>query len=335
MAPSTTTMKRIRREMADILKEDLGNITLSPMEDNMHIWRGSIPGPEGSVYEGGVFQVEITLPNDYPFSAPKAMLKTRIYHMNISEQGSICIDILKNNWSPALSLFKVMLSLSSLLTDPNPRDPLVPSIANEYMRNRKAHDTKARQWTELYAKPKSAETPSAPQPVPSSHPPPGQTAPGRGSRLRRAAAAASAYLQPTAAVSGGSSLSLSHPRASALSYSSAQAGPSRPHSQNTSGASTPIVIDDSDEEGRGDSRNRAGASTSRTKRKRGEDSSEGASGSSSRANRRNAQVSVLDISDDDAGGSGSGNNAGPAKRARTGRGPAAAAVSDDVIIIED
>jgi ubiquitin-conjugating enzyme E2 D/E len=59
-------MKRIRREMADILKEDLGNITLAPLEDNMHIWRGSIPGPEGSVYEGGVFQVEITLPNDYP-----------------------------------------------------------------------------------------------------------------------------------------------------------------------------------------------------------------------------------------------------------------------------
>ena len=59
-------MKRIRREMADIQKEDLGNITLAPLEDNMHIWRGSIPGPEGSVYEGGVFHVEITLPNDYP-----------------------------------------------------------------------------------------------------------------------------------------------------------------------------------------------------------------------------------------------------------------------------
>ena len=112
--------------------------------------------------------------------------------MNISEKGNVCIDILKNNWSPALSIFKVVLSLSSLLTDPNPcvsslslyscifahiahiillADPLgtvaqsfvfgrqsclyhpVPSIATEFLRKRPMHDQNARQWTELYAKP--------------------------------------------------------------------------------------------------------------------------------------------------------------------------------------
>ena len=60
------TMKRIQRELVDIKREDLGNIVLEPT-DNLQIWRGIIPGPEGSIYEGGVFQVEITLPNDYPF----------------------------------------------------------------------------------------------------------------------------------------------------------------------------------------------------------------------------------------------------------------------------
>ncbi|KNZ75987.1 Ubiquitin-conjugating enzyme E2 E2 [Termitomyces sp. J132] len=155
------TLKRIHREVADLRKEDLGPIVLAPLEDNLYLWKGSIPGPEGSVYENGVFDFEVVLAPDYPFSAPKVVFKTRIYHMNISEQGNICIDILKHNWSPALSLFKVMLSLSSLLTDPNPKDPLVPSIANQYIRNRKAHDAMARQWTEMYARPKQPPAPTA------------------------------------------------------------------------------------------------------------------------------------------------------------------------------
>ncbi|KAG9220050.1 hypothetical protein CCMSSC00406_0007910 [Pleurotus cornucopiae] len=154
------SIKRINREIADLKKEDLGPITLSPSDDNLYLWKSTLPGPQGSPYEGGVFNVEIHLPPDYPFSAPKVMFTTRIYHMNISDRGNICIDILKQNWSPALSIFKVMLSLSSLLTDPNPQDPLVPSIATQYMRNRKQHDTTAQQWVELYARPK----PPPPQP---------------------------------------------------------------------------------------------------------------------------------------------------------------------------
>lgn len=159
-------MKRIHREIGDLKKEDLGAIVLAPTEENLYLWKGSIPGPEGSVYDGGVFNVEVVLPSDYPFTAPKAMFKTRIYHMNISEQGNICIDILKQNWSPALSLFKVMLSLSSLLTDPNPKDPLVPSIATQYTRDRQLHDTTARQWTQMYAlPPKPIVVPSSPPKV--------------------------------------------------------------------------------------------------------------------------------------------------------------------------
>lgn len=160
---SSTTLKRIHREIADLKKEDMGAIKLGPLEDNLFEWKATMPGPEGSVYEGGLFDVQIKLAHDYPFSAPHMTMRTRIYHMNINDRGGICIDILKHNWSPALSLYKVILSLSSLLTDPNPRDPLVPSIANEYLKNRAQHDKTARYWTQQYARPPSP--PPAPIPV--------------------------------------------------------------------------------------------------------------------------------------------------------------------------
>ncbi|KAF7800157.1 hypothetical protein EIP86_011403 [Pleurotus ostreatoroseus] len=160
---SSTTLKRIHREIADLKKEDLGSITLGPAGDDLFHWKAAIPGPEGSVYEGGVFNVDINLGHDYPFSAPKMVFRTRIYHMNINDRGGICIDILKHNWSPALSLFKVILSLSSLLTDPNP----IPSIATQYTRNRSLHDKTAREWTKLYAQPPPPPPPAAPAVPPS------------------------------------------------------------------------------------------------------------------------------------------------------------------------
>ena len=60
------SVKRIHRELADLKKEDLGQMTLAPSGDNLYLWKGTIPGPSGSVYEGGVFDLDITLPADYP-----------------------------------------------------------------------------------------------------------------------------------------------------------------------------------------------------------------------------------------------------------------------------
>ncbi|EJD51888.1 hypothetical protein AURDEDRAFT_181473 [Auricularia subglabra TFB-10046 SS5] len=177
--------KRIHKEWADLQKEELGAMSLAPKGDDMFNWEAKLPGPEGSVYDGGLFAVDIQLPTDYPFSPPKATFKTRIYHMNIADSGAICIDILKTNWSPALSLLKVLLSLSSLLTDPNPKDPLVPTIANQYTRSRKKHDETAREWTRLYAMPKD-HLPPPPPPVQKKAP----TRSGpRGARARQPAAA--------------------------------------------------------------------------------------------------------------------------------------------------
>lgn len=76
--------------------------------------------PGFSPYSGGVFFLNIHFPSDYPFKPPKVNFTTKIYHPNINSQGAICLDILKDQWSPALTISKVLLSISSLLTDPNP-----------------------------------------------------------------------------------------------------------------------------------------------------------------------------------------------------------------------
>merc|ERR1712070_735886 len=102
-------------------------------------------------YEGGVFFLNIAFPSDYPFKPPKCHFTTKIYHCNISSNGSICLDILKDQCSPALTIAKVLLSISSLLTDPNPADPLVPEIAHVYKTNKAEYEKTAREWTSKYA----------------------------------------------------------------------------------------------------------------------------------------------------------------------------------------
>ena len=97
-------------------------------------------GPSDSPYSGGVFFVTITFPPDYPFKPPKVQFQTKVYHPNINSQGSICLDILKEQWSPALTISKVLLSICSLLTDPNPDDPLVPEIAQYYKGDRQRYE---------------------------------------------------------------------------------------------------------------------------------------------------------------------------------------------------
>ncbi|GFR93717.1 ubiquitin-conjugating enzyme E2 D4 [Elysia marginata] len=108
-------------------------------------------GPADSPYFGGVFFLTITFPTDYPFKPPKVTFTTKIYHPNINSQGGICLDILKNQWSPALTISKVLLSICSLLTDPNPDDPLVPDIAKTFKRDREEYNRLAKEWTAKYA----------------------------------------------------------------------------------------------------------------------------------------------------------------------------------------
>jgi ubiquitin-conjugating enzyme E2 D/E len=147
-----SALKRITKELNDIQKDPPTNCSAGPVDVNdMFNWSATIMGPSDSSYQGGVFFLTIRFPSDYPFKPPKVTFTTKIYHPNINPNGAICLDILKDQWSPALTISKVLLSISSLLTEPNPDDPFVPDIAQLYKSNKNEYEKNVKEWTRRYA----------------------------------------------------------------------------------------------------------------------------------------------------------------------------------------
>uniref|UniRef100_A0A453FE03 UBC core domain-containing protein n=1 Tax=Aegilops tauschii subsp. strangulata TaxID=200361 RepID=A0A453FE03_AEGTS len=127
--------RRIIKETQRLLSEPAPGISASPSEENMRYFNVMILGPAQSPYEGGVFKLELFLPEEYPMAAPKVRFLTKIYHPNIDKLGRICLDILKDKWSPALQIRTVLLSIQALLSAPNPDDPLSENIAKHWKSN--------------------------------------------------------------------------------------------------------------------------------------------------------------------------------------------------------
>lgn len=144
--------RRIQRELLEIQADPPANCSAGPEDErDLFRWEGVIFGPADSPYAGGVFRLKIIFPTDYPFKCPNVTFTTKIFHPNVNAAGIICLDILKTQWSPALTISKVLLSICSLLCDPNPNDPLVPEIAHMYKTDRARYDETARAYTQKYA----------------------------------------------------------------------------------------------------------------------------------------------------------------------------------------
>uniref|UniRef100_A0A672HVQ2 E2 ubiquitin-conjugating enzyme n=1 Tax=Salarias fasciatus TaxID=181472 RepID=A0A672HVQ2_SALFA len=137
------------RELNDLARDPPAQCSAGPVGDDSKCPRQI--GNKTNPYQGGVFFLTIHFPTDYPFKPPKVAFTTRIYHPNINSNGSICLDILRSQWSPALTISKVLLSICSLLCDPNPDDPLVPEIARIYKTDKNKYNKLAQEWTTKYA----------------------------------------------------------------------------------------------------------------------------------------------------------------------------------------
>lgn len=144
--------KRIAKEISDVMcKTNDTGISVYIVNNDMYHLVASVAGPKETPYENGTFKLDIQFPAEYPFKAPKIKFVTPVYHCNIAKNGDICLDILKDQWAPALTLSRLLLSVSALLSDPNPNDPLAPEVAELYRRNKTEHDNVARCHTLQYA----------------------------------------------------------------------------------------------------------------------------------------------------------------------------------------
>lgn len=101
-----------------------------------------------------MFHLELYLPEEYPMTAPKVRFLTKIYHPNIDKLGRICLDILKDKWSPAMQIATVLLSIQALLAAPNPDDPLNNEAAELWKSSEDEAHRIATEWTGKYAKAK-------------------------------------------------------------------------------------------------------------------------------------------------------------------------------------
>ncbi|OIR57141.1 MAG: ubiquitin conjugating enzyme E2 [Amphiamblys sp. WSBS2006] len=132
-------IKNIRKEQASLVSVTMfgedkktSSISIVQAEENkMSRWKATIQGPEGTPFEGGSFELDVTLPEDYPYSPLKIKFLSEMFHPNIYEDGSICLDVLGEEWNPLLTVFTILLYIQALLSNPNMEDPAANAEADK------------------------------------------------------------------------------------------------------------------------------------------------------------------------------------------------------------
>ncbi|XP_065165070.1 uncharacterized protein [Atheta coriaria] len=143
--------RRLCNELKSLRMDPPDGIQAHPIDKQYCHWIASVRGPQGSPYEGGIFFLYLYISLDYPMIPPVVRFITRIYHPNISRHGDIGLDSIGNNWSLALTISKVLISIQSLLTDPVCEVCMEPKIGEIYATDRLRYDDTARKWTWRYA----------------------------------------------------------------------------------------------------------------------------------------------------------------------------------------
>jgi ubiquitin-conjugating enzyme E2 D/E len=145
-------LRRLKSELDDFSRNvEQRSYDLEIVNDDMLHWHIALKGPQGTPYEGGTFLIDIVFPQDYPLTAPTLKFLTKIYHPNISSKGQICIPELDGEWSPIVTVDKIIDTIISLLCEPNTSNPIVVDLANQFDKDRKTYLINAKEYTIRHA----------------------------------------------------------------------------------------------------------------------------------------------------------------------------------------
>lgn len=146
MTNNSTTETRIKKEIKLVMRNKSKEIEITPcVDDDIYKWKAVMKPSDTSIYNGCELELIIFIPETYPYAPPKIAFVTPIYHPNINTSGNICISTLAKDWSPALTIEKTLLSIMSMLDEPNPRDPLRPDAAELYLCDKETYTKKVRE----------------------------------------------------------------------------------------------------------------------------------------------------------------------------------------------
>ncbi|EMF12183.1 ubiquitin conjugating enzyme [Sphaerulina musiva SO2202] len=156
---NTVASKRLFQEYKSLTIDPPEGITAGPInEDDLFVWEAIIQGPEGTPFEGGVFPAELRFPKDYPLMPPTMrFLGGGIWHPNVYPNGVVCISILhapgddpnhyehaSERWSPIQSVEKILISVMSMIAEPNDESPANIDAAKMWREQREEFEKRVR-----------------------------------------------------------------------------------------------------------------------------------------------------------------------------------------------
>ncbi|KAI3500788.1 hypothetical protein L1887_36613 [Cichorium endivia] len=145
---STPARKRLMRDFKRLQNDPPAGISGAPVDNNIMLWNAVIFGPDDTPWDGGTFKLTLQFSEDYPNKPPTVRFISRMFHPNIYADGSICLDILQNQWSPIYDVAAILTSIQSLLCDPNPNSPANSEAARMFSENKREYNRKVREIVE-------------------------------------------------------------------------------------------------------------------------------------------------------------------------------------------